>query len=193
MWGHGSIGPGHRTREMGAGSGTKSQVYVGTMVFSIVAAVISVMLVVFMIYGPPEARDYMYVVLTIEFGLLAVIVNSVAQIYMYERDMKKMTQDIASNLVVVDTCPDYYTRALGDDGRPSCSNVFVSPASRDVYELGVVAGSNAPFVANSGTIAIRDWTNKPLSDVCGAFAPNKALYGVPWTELRAKCESFNLL
>lgn len=177
---------------MASSDSNKSQIYIGTMVFSIVAAIISVMLILFMVYGPPESKDYMYVVLTVEFGMLAVIINSIAQIYMYERDLKKMTQDISSNLVVVDTCPDYYTRVVDASGGASCSNQFVSPGTRDKYEVGWTS-SNAVYHTSAGNLLIKDYTNKPLADVCAKFAPSQPLYSVPWTDLRAKCESYNLL
>ena len=170
----------------------KAQIYVGTMVFSIVAAVISVMLILYIVYGPPEARDYMYVVLTIEFGMLAIIINSIAQIYLYERDMKKLSLDAASNLVLVQSCPDYYTRVVDPKKGVSCSNVFVAPSTGDMYSIG--RGSNVgDFMRNGADVQIKDYENKKLKDVCADFAVSKPLYNVPWTDLRTRCDSYNLL
>lgn len=169
----------------------KAQIYVGTMVFAIVAAVISVMLIVFVVYGPPDAREYMYLVLTIEFGLLAIIVNSIARIYMYERDLKRLSKDATSNLVLVQSCPDYYTRVLDATGAATCSNSFVSPSTNDAYVIG--ASSSNAFVRNGSEVKIKDYENKKLKDVCADFGRDRPLYNVPWTDLRVRCESYNLL
>lgn len=170
----------------------KAQIYVGTMAFAIVAAMISVVLIVFMVYGPPESRDYMYLVLTIEFGMLAIIVNSIVQIYLYERDLTKLSKDAASNLVLVQSCPDYYTRVIDPKGTATCSNAFVSPSTGDTYSIGRGADEGS-WVSNGASVGIADYANKPLKDVCSDFSASKPLYNVPWTDLRVRCESYNLI
>ena len=85
-----------------------TNLYTNTIVFSIVAGVVSLILLLMIIYVP-STRGFVYGIATIEIGMVAVIITAIVQISNYENNLKKVAAQGANYLISVDTCPDYFS------------------------------------------------------------------------------------
>lgn len=148
--------------------------YMSTIMFSVVAAVIAVCLLVALIYVP-EVSKYSYAILTLEVGLLCVIVYAVIELYRYEKTIQQFNRNISTTILSTSSCPLFYT--LGSN--QMCVNSNVTPTH--VYSF-----LNPGDATNLPNISLKDFDKKNARDAC------KTLYGVhsnvPWVDLRTKCE-----
>ena len=141
------------TFDQSSASAAARSLYINTMVFAIIAALVSMTLLLILIYVP-SARVFVYGIATIELGLIAIIIAAIVSIYAYEKKMTKKAQEGNQFLVTVDTCPDYFSNswstpststngpANGPANGPStngstsgvtCKNGYVSPDGDKTY------------------------------------------------------------
>ena len=113
-------------------------IYINTMIFSIVAGIISLILLASLMFVP-SSRVFVFGIATIEVGLVTIIVVAIVSIIRYERSIKALAQQGANYLVKVDTCPDYF------------SNTYTKPSSVQSTSLGSVI-STASSVETKGGI-----------------------------------------
>ena len=147
--------------------------YMSTIMFSVVAAVIAVCLLVALIYVP-EVSKYSYAILTLEVGLLGVIVYAVLELYRYEKRIQQFNRNISTTILSTSSCPVFYTMGSNQ----TCVNSNVTPTH--VYSFVNPGGDVLP------NISLKDFDKKNVRDAC------RTLYGihsnVPWVDLRTKCE-----
>lgn len=173
--------------------GNKMRLYLNTMVFSIVAAVLSLMLLLLLLRGPPEARALSYMIITIEVGLLFVIVQAIVRIHLYERDLRKTAEKAQNNIVVVDGCPDYWTLSKRKKDMASvCSSRYVTPNTQST--IYVAAPSKINEIDDSDpskkarVVNLTTMSQRPMRDVCKDL---RTTYdGVSWSDLRNKCSAY---
>lgn len=165
-----------------------SNVYIGTMVFSITAAIVTLAIFAVLVFYPSAINEYMFLVYTIMFGLVVIIIQSIVRIYMYERKIGNINKNVSMNLMTVDTCPDYFVRSADKNKRYTCRNNYTTPDKK--YTYSVLAPSSTRPLASVDTSL---WNAKPMSDVCKEFNTNATLYPYPWTDLKAKCDAYNML
>jgi hypothetical protein len=94
-----------------AGASTKRSVYINTIVFSIISAFVSIALLSMVIFLP-AARVFVYAIITLELGLIAIIIAAVVRIVLYEKKLKKQADQGNAFLVNIDTCPDYFSSSF---------------------------------------------------------------------------------
>ncbi len=85
--------------------------YVNTMIFAVIAAVMTVGLLA-LLFLIPKARTFAYAIVTFELGLIGIIIYAIFSIFKYESDLKKKASYEAAKVVSIDTCPDYFTNVL---------------------------------------------------------------------------------
>ena len=164
----------------------QGKVYVNTLVFSVVSAVLALMLLVLLVWGPSQVRDFAFLVVTIELGLVAVMVTSIVRIWLYERSLEKDARNIQKNLMVVDTCPDYWTSDQTPTGKV-CRNTYSvprPPIGKNVQYT--FTGAGAPTQIN-----LREVSKQKLPDLCKKISTS--FKNVAWTDLKGACVSYSSL
>ena len=58
----------------------QGKVYVNTLIFSVVSAVLALKLLVLLVWGPSHVREFAFLVVPIELGLTAVMVTPIVRI-----------------------------------------------------------------------------------------------------------------
>ena len=190
-----------------------AQIYVNTMVFSIVAGLLSIALLVALVFVQ-SLNAYIYAIATIEVGLLAIIILSLYSIMAYESKVRKALTNAGKNSIAANSCPDYYTMRFSENGptNNTCRNFFsgkMPSGSRYVMyyvpsgtytsvtgpKQGVVFSGNPA----DGNIKIKSLETMTMTDACKVIQglPQESdvekttanNYTIPWTDLRPKCEN----
>lgn len=95
--------------------------YYNTLIFTIVAAIISVLLLLGLMFK--GGRDYLPFIITLEVGIFSIIAYCIILIIQGERKSNKQKLYALSQLSF-NICPDYFVkRTIGD--REICSNEYV--------------------------------------------------------------------
>ena len=152
---------------------TSTNTYTGTLIFCIIATVITIVIIVLFFVINVEPVKYM--LLTIEICLVIIIVHSIITIIMYERAAKKY-QAGAVNAPIPDlACPDYFTRSL-NNGTTLCDSYY------DTKKTYLTIGSQLPQIDLSAL------NKKTASDACKIYNTDH-MGKFPWTDIHAKCDS----
>jgi hypothetical protein len=189
------------------------QSYVNTLVFAIVAGMISLILLLGLLFTTAMGA-YSWFVITLEVGLITIIIWTLVRIFTYESRMRRMNRNATKNALVAQTCPDYYTVFHDAVGSADCRNIFRgrSPANEEFVMVyvpgtnfeadpavrgGIIFKSNPP----DHRIEMKKFEDKRINDTCAIVQgrdPSSAdampleanNYNIPWTDLRTKCEGF---
>jgi hypothetical protein len=190
----------------------ESQTYINTMVFSIIAGLVSIAMLVALMLSE-SLNAYMFLIITIEMGLLAIIIHALYRVIAYEAKVRKAINNASSNAFAADNCPDYYTLKYSTSGSTehACRNFFKgrTPDGRPFIMYFVPSdtfkstgqGSGVVFPGNPSddSIKIKTLENLTSSEACRIVqglpaesdskkdTPNN--YSIPWTDLRPKCET----
>ena len=155
--------------------------YLNTLIFCIVAKAITILLLGLLFTD--LGKQLAYFIITIEFGLIAVITVSIYQIMEYEKNKRKELSSLRTSKISIQSCPDYFTRRVDHDERAICENKYTSPDNSHVYEF------------STGEFAPDDlFENKNFGEVCdrmstvGGSGPN--FNDTAWTDIKAKCHYF---
>lgn len=155
--------------------------YLNTMVFAIVAGLISLMLLLLILNASEMVKSYSFFIITVEIGLVLVIGTAIYRIIRQEYKLHKEHETGLMNKVNVDSCPDYWTRSGN-----TCKNELVTPSYRLV--LAPTAAS-APGGGAARSIKLDDYNNKSVADVCKKIKDEKIL---PWTDIVSVCDSYRI-
>lgn len=154
-------------------AGTSASTYMGTLIFCIIATVVTIAIIAMFFLINVEPVKYM--LLTIEICLVLIVVHSIITIVMYEKASKKYKQGAVNAPIPDLSCPDYFTRNF-KDGTPVCENVY------DTKKTYITVG---PHLTE---IDISALNKKVASDACKVY---DAEYNgkIPWTDIQTKCET----
>lgn len=167
------------------GSSQQSSVFRNTVIFSVVAALIMVVLLVVVIAVPGASR-FRVGFLTVDIGLLVIIIVAISRINSHNSQMAQLMQNAANTKMTVDTCPSYFTTKRVE-GNVMCAPSYLAPRSNVMYTF--LDGSNNPL----GEFRLSTFDGHTAKDVCTNV--NSTSYDgvdqtrVPWTDLRAKCNT----
>jgi hypothetical protein len=109
------------------------QNYLNTMIFIIIAKGITIALLILLLLE--MGQQLSYVIITIQFGLLAVAAWAMYMIIVYDRQSEKLKKDTAGSPAVLETCPDYYVRTYDESDNIICKNSFTSADDRYTYTM----------------------------------------------------------
>jgi hypothetical protein len=167
---------------------TKANMYVNTLLFTAVAGIMSIMLLLLLIYGSGVAGQYAVVIVTVEVGLILCIVMSIVRIMWFERRVEKQQRNSVDNLLAVKTCPDYWTMQNTDKGTV-CKNTYKvgGVTFREMTGKTNIVNSNDP-TSPKHEINLKDLDNKKLGEVCKQIKNQQS----PWTDYRTVCDSYNI-
>lgn len=176
---------------------TRSQSqYINTMVFAVVAGIISLMLLLLVMTASTLVQNYSPFIITIEFGLILAIVVAIYNIIRYEAQAHKAAKDSFDSHLDVSTCPDFWTRK-----GTVCTNTFAPSSDPNVtVKVWGTLDDFTNMVKNSKddegnfdqSIDLKNYDNKTILAVCNQV--NDPVTGVkgPWTDVRAVCSSYRV-
>ena len=156
-----------------------SSQYMNTMVFAVVAGVISLLLLLLIMRASDTVRQYSAFVITLEIGLVIIICTAVYRIISFERAQLAAQKAGFTTTMPVSTCPDYWTRGGGD----VCVNTF-NADPRYSYRMTGVDANTAQV-----QIKLGDYDGRSIADVCSRV---KANVKAPWTDVKSVCSSYRL-
>jgi hypothetical protein len=186
--------------------------YKNTMVFSIIAGVFTLAMLLLVIFVP-ASREFVYCIATVEVGLIAIVIYSIVKIVRYDKKMDKQAKAGNDFLVTIDTCPDYFVKQVNQKGIGGatstgevCKNGYTSP---DVDGLkyyfgkrGCVGGSlsnckidKSDTTVNTFPIDLSDYSKKESKVICNLVNTADDEYTfthVPWTDIKSRCNSLSL-
>jgi len=177
---------------------TKNQSqYVNTMVFAVVAGILSLMLLLLVMNASEMVRRYSAFIITVEVGLVLIIAVAIWQIIAFESAAAKNAKNMYDNLLAVKTCPDYWTTS-----GTTCINAFTSSTDPTVtYTIqGLAPGEEGAGAAASTTpttdpiwapqsVDLTTYNNKTIIAACQQA---EASVNAPWSDVRAVCDSYRV-
>lgn len=188
--------------------------YKNTLIFTIIAAIISILLLLVLLMK--NGRQYLPFIVTLECGIFFIILMCITQIYINEQNVLKYMNS-KDKIVTFSKCPDYFTkRTIGD--KEICSNEYIyfddnkNKFILKIYPLSTTKtiafptnhittyDSNAPpkkyekFPLNEiQTAADLSTVAEKCSVVTSPPGGKLSAYDdyslIPWTTMRARCET----
>lgn len=165
-----------------ATNNTGIQNYLNTLIFCIVAkAVTIIMLGILFTEG---GKRFIWLILTVEGALIAIIITALVYIVEYEKNKSKEMDNFLKSKAIIKTCPDYFVRAVDKDENTICENSYTTPDNKYKYSFPDVPTFKLQDVFPSGI------TN---SEACLRVADNAKtpnFNNASWTDLKGKCSTF---
>ena len=168
--------------------------YFNTMVFAVISGILSLMLLLLLLYASETVRKFSTLIITVEVGLIMIIGITMFQIISFENKRLIQQQNSTDNLLSVNTCPDYWTM-LEDNKCLSRFPLHSSKTRNGSFVRYTIIGKslpNDPSTANPVTIKLSDYNNLPVSQVCTQLISDDTLGNMPWTDVRAVCNSYRM-
>jgi len=194
---------------------TKTRSYLNTLVFAIIAGIISVLLLFVLMFK--KLREFTPFVITLEVGIFLVLFSCIGHIWIIESRLGRLrNQGISS--IGFDSCPDYYVKRL-DGSKEFCSNEYVLqdeygksfimkvyPANTDKVKIPLPTSHEQSMSTNTDKpydkFYLReiesDMNLKTPADKCAPLfsqpSDPKLAYlngfnRLPWSTMRSKCEA----
>ena len=163
---------------MGSKTNRHAKLYTNTMVFAIIAGIVSLMLLALLYFGA-GTEMFSALIITVEIGLLFVIVLSVLRILNVERKNRKLAKNSIDNLLAVKTCPDYWTMHETSIGEKKCKRAYKAPGD---------GNTSITMFGNLDEIDLGNYSMTSIGSVCN----RAARLGAPWTDVRSVCDAFDV-
>ena len=161
---------------------TKNQSqYINTMVFCIVAGIISLMLLLLVLNSSDVVGAYTPLVITIEVGLIIIIIAAIWKIISYEHDVFVAAKNSYNARLNVTSCPDYWTQ-----NGLVCTNSYSPSANTTFTMFGTL-----PPAPNAAPVrfSLSNYNNYSVAQACSnVYYKNLS----PWSQVDSVCESFRL-
>lgn len=151
--------------------------YLNTLIFCIIAKIISILLLIGLFFSK-TMRTYAIAILTIEIGLLLIIIHSLYSVIAYNNMLKDRLDKANDVTYTVTNCPHYFVREVSSNGKSDqCLNTYKTPDGVYSFEFQ----RNKQAVEN---VSMTDMQGKKLSDICANITEYD---GHPWTDLKTTC------
>lgn len=154
-------------------SPTSKYNYTGTLIFCIIATVVTLAIIALFFLVDVDSAKYM--LLTIEICLVIIVLHSVISIVMYDRATREYTNDLSNAPLPEIPCPDYFTRS-NENGTTYCENVY---------------DTNKTYITIGPQLTQIDMTtlNKQIAiEACNMYRTEHE-GNIPWTDLKSTCET----
>lgn len=167
-------------------STTRRILYRNTVVFAILSAVMTIVLLMVLL-GTPLARRFRVAIAVAELGLLGVIIYAIVRIRAYERKVAKAMNEAKAKYVETNRCPDFYTSRRNKDGDVECTNKYELPRKGYIFEYVSTPERPVPH-----TVRLGDVNGVCYKEACRKIDPqtkSSDTYNIPWTTMRPKCRT----
>ena len=166
---------------------TKKRLYLNTLIFCLVGGVVSIALLMLLVYGGGTASSFVPLIVTVELGLLSVLIYALVVIIKNERKDRDRANNATDNIVAATKCPDYWTVSSdpADSSKSVCVRRYVAPPSTDG-----INESTSIFVVQGqdDRVALADYNNKAIGAVCQGVRAEKT----PWSDLTPLCNAYRV-
>lgn len=161
---------------------TGVQNYLNTIIFCVIAKTVTVIVLAGLFFEP--VRKYAVFLLTIEIGLVAIVLWALIKMKRYDEKMAKEAESIMNSAVKSLSCPDYYVRTVDSEDSIVCTNGYLTPDEKFEYAF------KGDTSINSITID-EMFRNQTLEGACGIMnsSDNAQFAAIPWTDIKSKCAS----
>lgn len=156
------------------------------MVYSIVAAIITVVFLLTLMSFPPS-RQFATSIITAEVVLFIILFWALIAMNMYMNDMFSKMNGRNESIMHVDRCPDFFTAERNSDGEVVCRNGIDLPDTG--YQFRYVSTSNRNVPSN---VPLDTVNGKKYKEACAVANPGlrrNQMYNIPWTSVRPRCTS----
>lgn len=159
---------------------TGIQNYVNTVIFCVILKIISIVVLGLILMDYVNDK-VMYFLITLELGIVVIVIAALASISSYEKRIAEETKNALKSKMNLLSCPDYFTQTA----KNMCINAYTTPDGKYTYTL--IGASNVP---------LGNYLNKPMIDACDAFNKSSSsvdpergvVYKYPWTDMASKCD-----
>lgn len=165
-----------------------NQNYMNTLIFSIVAKAVCVIILGSLIFE--ATKPYIAFLLTVVVGLLLIIIAAMYAVITYNNELAKKKLELADLKIINASCPDYYKRDVDDNGNVVCLNDYNTPDNEIEYKFVLEKPEEQESI---NTINIDTLFNdKNLKDTCETQFSGSSVYTkIPWTSLKPQCPSYD--
>lgn len=172
---------------------TADKNYLNTLMFTVVAEAISVLIIGLLAFE--AISPYSAFLLTLEVGLIIVIIWTLYAIKRYQDKMNKQFKILQETKVFNVPCPDYFVRDSDDDGNLLCKNGYTTPDRRITYTFfpDRNADKESDAFRKISTIDMKNtFEDKSLQDVCKSqFKDDGDFVNIPWTSIKPNCPNLD--
>jgi hypothetical protein len=193
--------------------------YFNTLIFTIIAGIISLLLVLALFSD--VGKKNMYLIITVEVGIFSVIAICIYQIVVNEK-LASSRKNYDSERISFKECPDYYTKSI-EDNSTICKNMYRStdkfnneyvlrfyPVDTQPLETVETASGKCDFTDRKVCFDLDSiekeskFTNakkecayivsEPVANLNGATADDVTKFAgyskLPWTYATSRCEQY---
>lgn len=159
------------------------QNYLNTLIFCVVAKTVTIVLLALMVIE--KVRYFAYLLLTVELGLILIIIGALFVISGYNKKLTKAQNEFAKSKIGSLNCPDYYLKINDEEGMSYCEDMYKTPDGKFAYKFSdSISSSNQTYFSK---IPIEtDFINKTVEEAC-QLASSKQYSDISWTSLKSKC------
>jgi len=164
----------------------RNQSYLNTLIFTIIAEGITVLVIG--ILAIQAVRPFAAFLITLEIGLIVVILWTLYAIHRYHKRMAKQFKLLRNKHVLNVPCPDYYVRDSDDNGNLVCKNDYTSPNGR--LKIKFMPNGDDPSANESiDEIKVQNvFEDRTLQDVCQKELSSEGVFGkIPWSSMKPNC------
>lgn len=154
------------------------QNYLNTLIFCVVAKTVTVILLSLLIIE--KVRYFSYTLLTIELGLIIIIVLALMVISKYNKKFEKMQSNFGKSRVSVLACPDYYVKT-SQEGMTYCEDLYKTPDGKYIYKFSEEMPNYFSRIPLEN-----DFIKKTVEEVC-QIANEDDYQKISWSSLKSKC------
>ena len=179
--------------------------YFNTLIFTIVAAIVSVLLLLLLLIK--KMKQFAPFIITLEVGIFTVILWCVVIIWINAKDYDKRKNNATS--VKFDKCPDYYLQ-VNESDKIMCKNQYLyTDQNGSKYKMVIYPVNANRSLPKNLTTTLQKPTNldsfelstietssdlKTSKDKCGVLYKDntgkfKDYNNLPWNTMRSKCAS----
>jgi len=155
--------------------------YINTLIFCIIAKATSLLLFILLLFRPGWAINWL--ILTVEIGLIAIIVYTLYQLYAYQKAIDEAAAAVAKAPAMLDTCPDFFVRSVQDETRDLlCNSTYTTPDQKYTYTFTQTSGGEAIPTQNMSAMVN---SSRTLNELCTSHISKVA--GFSWSDLKSRC------
>lgn len=149
--------------------------YLNTLIFCVISKMITIFVLAFLLNE--KVRYFSYLLLTIELGLVTIIVVALYVLISYDKKMSKKQDEYNKSILSNLSCPDYYVQNT-DSNNIVCTNVYTTPDKKFKYEFNPGLSQIIQLESN--------FQKKSIEDICNDIQ-DSTYSNVSWTTLRPRC------
>jgi len=162
--------------------------YLNTLWFTTVSKAITV--IIFMLLAFPFSKPFLPLLLTIQTGLVIIIVWALLRMFYVKNNLNKQYRTMQETIMTNPSCPDYFTRGSNDKAETMCYNKYVTPDSRKIYYfMDPMTSTSKRTIDMNTAINVDALFRDKLQNVCNGPITSDPMYRkFPWTELKSLCD-----